>query len=276
MNELELKLIELMEAMGLSVDEYVTQKISEFASIHNTDVATLQDKLSAIDVALDGVGDGEITVGQNIITQISGLEGRLTTVEGNTAALGSQITAETVRAEAAEAVLNNKIDAEQLRAETAEAALDTVINNALIEGEARVAALEEDKLVQETRMAATEAVDAAQSAAITATEGELDVLNGDDTVVGSVAKSVKDAVDVETAARTDADVALQEQITEITGGGVGSIGDLENRVEANETSITDIQANKLDVTKVTSLNIVSIENVFRAKLGLVATAMPIV
>jgi len=71
-------------------------------------------------------------------------------------------------------------------------------------------------------------------ARITNLEGGLATLNGDASTVGSVANSVKSAVDAEAVLRADADTALQAQIDAIAGGGTGSVASVQAELDATQ------------------------------------------
>lgn len=61
-------------------------------------------------------------------------------------------------------------------------------------------------------------------------QSSIDTLNGDETVDGSVAKAVKTEAD----ARAAADQALQDQIDQLTGGGSGSISGIQAELDATQ------------------------------------------
>ena len=83
--------------------------------------------------------------------------------------------------------------------------------------------------------------DTALQGRATALETAVGVLNGDDTTAGSVAKSVKDAVDAETTRATGVEGGLQDQIDAInTAMGDGESGDgnsIVDRIGALETGL---------------------------------------
>ena len=73
-------------------------------------------------------------------------------------------------------------------------------------------------------------------------QAAIDTLNGSADEDGSVAKAVKDAVDAEAKLREDADTALDERLDAIETS-IGTGGDLEKRVKANEDAIDVINGN---------------------------------
>ena len=84
--------------------------------------------------------------------------------------------------------------------------------------------------------------DVALQGRATALESAVEILNGADTVEGSVAKSVKDAVDAETSRATGVEGGLQDQIDAINsamGDGEGGDGSsIIDRIGALETGLT--------------------------------------
>jgi hypothetical protein len=168
MNELEVKLIALVEAMGISVDEYVNQQINALATTVGTDVNGLSAKIAAIDTALDGINDGSIdttaiqSIGGNIVEAIAANNTLGVTNQTAIANLGTALNS-------ALDALTGRVNTLELEMDAVEGRLDTVEATQATQG-AAIVSVEDRATALEGRATATEAKDAAQDARLNALE----------------------------------------------------------------------------------------------------------
>lgn len=244
--ELETALSQLATSMGMSVVEYV-QSLGYSTSAQLTSAVTgVQAQIDAITeldgsngaeslaekiAAIDAVLSDENGVIQNILTKI--LENKQLVVD------------ETARATTAEADLQSQITAAANQGSSSATSITNLENNLA------------------AAIVAYQAKDASQDTLIQANADAIAILNGDNTVDGSVAKAVKaeedraKAVEAANTVKADAnDVAiddLQSQIDTLTGaggnGGNTTIEGLNVRVTNVENTLNDTVDGNGDLVK---------------------------
>ena len=218
--------------------------------------ATIASQLSSVDSRLDVIEGDENTAGsiekalqdakdyadsvsgssgaqvqgnldQEILDRIAGdaaLDARLDTIEGADSVEGSVAKAEKDAKDFAQSL----VDSEESARESADSAMDARLD--VIEGPESQAgsiakSLKDAKdytdaqmaIEQEARQDAIDAEQTARESADSAMDARLDVIEGADTVVGSIAKALKDAKDY-----TDAEVAAEAELREMLDNSVSN------------------------------------------------------
>jgi hypothetical protein len=225
------------------------QDLVDYKSQIATEQAAQDSKISANETGLSTLIN---TVAANKTASEaadSALEARIVVNEGDLSTLKSDKTVEGSVAYA--------VEQEAVRAKAAEAAnrATSDANIATAKTEAIAAAkVESDKVAADVaaNKTAQDAINTSVQAQLDANDGELAVLNGDETVEGSVAKAVADAKTVLDA--KDAD--LQAQIDAL---GTGSITDLTDRVTVLESDMNDTVDANGDVVKGVKTKVADLE-----------------
>lgn len=239
------------------------------ASSAASDIAAEQARALAAEAALQAEIDAEETRAQaaesNLQGQITAEVGRATAAEATIAAnLASEIASRTAADAAETAARSAAISAEQTRAEAAEAAIEADlaaetaarISAVAAEAAARAAAVSAEKTRAElaeaglqsdidteisNRVAAVSAEQARAEAAEAGLQSELDVLNGADTLSGSVAYAVKTAKTAleaslasEQSARIAGDAGLQSDLDAEEARALAAEAALQSDIDAEE------------------------------------------
>jgi len=213
--ELQTELENLAEELGISVQELLANYVT--GADYATDKAAIVARLDALDVI--DAGDGIETIAEKVAalnTMFTEDDSLATDVLNRIANNAAAITAETNRAVAAEGLIRTTAETANAQAATnadAISALDTKVNTKESESIAR---------------------DNALSDRVTANEGDLTVLNGDDTVVGSVANSVKQEENRAKAELATEKSALQ---SEIAAGDAATLTDAKDYTDAREAAV---------------------------------------
>lgn len=232
--DLEVALQQLASQMGLSVVEYVE-------SLGYSTVTELLAKEAGLQAQIDA------------ITELDGDNGVVSIAE-KVKAINDTLTDNTVVDNIISQILANKqaVLDEKARAEGVEAGLQTQITTNKNKTDSNETA----------RLALGVKVDGID-ARLTTAEGEIATLKGGDTVVGSVAKSIKDALDpvksdltgeiaraklAEGANKTQAD-GLQAQIDSLTSATSGNSDVLAGRVTTLENRLDDTLDTESNVVK---------------------------
>lgn len=213
--ELQLELEGLAEELGISVQELLTNYVT--GTDYATDKAAIVARLDALDVidAADGVDTlaEKVATLNAMFTENSNLA---TDVLNRIATNATAIADETTRATGVEAGLRTDVDAVTATGNantSAISALDTrIVNN----------------------KTASEAADAALGVRIDGVEGDVTVLNGDETVVGSVANAVKEE---ETRAKAELATEKAGLQAEIAAGDIATVGTAKDYTDAREAVI---------------------------------------
>lgn len=186
--DLQLELENLAEELGVSVEEalaIVTGRLDTNDGL----IASLQTAVSTNASAIEAITEMSENGVESIAEKIAALQamftedGNLATdvlnrIAANTTAIGANAT---------------EIAALQTAQENIQSALDALTDRVGV-NETNHSNLSNTVTANKT---AADAKNAEQDGRMDQIEGELDVLAGDDTVVGSIAKAIKDAVEVE-------------------------------------------------------------------------------
>jgi len=198
-DELQQALVDLATSMGLSVKEYVEGGFLDLQT-YGTDKAAIIARLDAID-KIDAA-DGVETLAEKIAAfnqVLSNDEGQLQEIVNLITANSASITAESDRAQAAEAQIAGRVDVVEASAASNAQNITNLSNT-----------------VAANKTAADDAISGLDTR-VTDNENKLDILNGDDTIVGSVANAVKQEADRAKAAEaanratSDANIATAKQ-----------------------------------------------------------------
>lgn len=240
---LELKLQELAEGLGLSVKEFVEGGFLDKAT-YQIDMEAVNSRLDAIDVMdeTDGV--------ETLAEKIKGINDVLANEEGELQGILNLITANSTKIGQVETDLSNY--------KTANDQKQTEQDNKLAENTGAISTLDQRVV---TNREASEQRDAELSDRVTGTENDIATLKGDATVVGSVAKAIKDSQDAQDVivdskivtakteaiagakTYTDAEIAkINADLDAITGGETGSLTELDGRVSTLENDMNDTLA----------------------------------
>ncbi len=212
-------------------------------------VAAIQDVTDAIDSLQSDLEAADDALAADIAseasTRASADSALQTAIDNEVSARQSAVSSEASTRAAADSALQAEIDAEEIARAAADDALDARLD--ILEGADTVAgsvakALKDAKAYTDSEVSALEtAVNAdiaALEAADVAIDGRLDILEGADTVSGSVAKALKDAkayADQKIADLVDGAPALLDTLNELAA----AIGDDENFVTTITTSISN-------------------------------------
>lgn len=196
-----------LSAVAADVHDWAKQDYETFkTNIANDLQLATNDQITALSARVTSL---ETTVGDST-------KGLVKAVADNTAAISGEIG----RATDAENVLSGRLD---------------VIEG---DGEGSIAKAEADAKTY------ADGLNSTLAARVTTNETAIGVLNGADTVTGSVAKQIKDAVATETQNRIDAINGLDTRLDTIEGTGEGSIA----KAEANAKAYTDAEIDKVEAT----------------------------
>ena len=255
-------------------------QLDAISSASTSAVAAEQARALAAEAAIQAEVDAEesraLAAEQNLQGQITAEVGRATQAEADIAAdLAAEIASRTAADAAESAARAAAVSAEQTRALAAEAAIEADLaaeESARIaavsaEAAARAAAVSAEKTRAElveaglqsaidseisNRVAAVSAEKSRAEAAEAALQGDLDVLNGADTLSGSVAYAVKTAktaleasIASEQSARIAADATLTSDLDAEEARALAAEQALGNRID---TEITDRAAAVLTLT----------------------------
>lgn len=210
----------------------------------NTDLQTLQAadaaelaRATAAEAGLQSeldatqVGAGLSSAGAYVANSSANFIASATSLSGADDALDAAIKAEEVRALAAEGVNAAAISAETTRATSAEGLLDGRLDIIEGTGEGSIAKAEADAVAAANEY--TDSAVATVSDGVEAVEDRLDIIEGDESTPGSIAKSLKDAKDY-----ADSKVAALGNVFEYVGTIASSVnGNLDSlsKKEAGDT-----------------------------------------
>lgn len=240
--ELQTELENLANSLGITIDELLQDYVT--TDSYALDKAAIEARIGAIDVIDSEDGVDTIAEKVNAInTVISNNDGEIQGILDLITANDTAITAEETRALGIESGLRTDVDVAIAKSTANETSINTLSGT-----------------VSDNKTAIEGTVNALDTRVGTA-EGSLTTLNGDTTVVGSVAKQVADAkseantyADTKVATAetnavasaktyTDTEVAgVQTQLDALTGEGSGSLGEVEGRVGVVENRLDDTLA----------------------------------
>jgi len=229
-DELEQALQDLASEMGLSVKEYVESLGYATVAELQAAEANLQAQITAI-TELDA-DNGAESLAEKIAAinaVISDENGAIQNILGKILENKQAILDEVTRATAAEAALQSQITANANKTASNEAAITSIVSKA-------------NELKE-----AQDAVNADVENRLSGVEGTLETLTGDETVDGSIAKSIADEaartnVAISTAKTEAIDTAkayTDEKIEAITGDTATTVAGLDERVTGVEKTLND-------------------------------------
>lgn len=233
---------------GVKTGEAIKAQINSVISLGNVDIAALQAAIAQIQTLLDAdPGTPGFQIGQSIITQLTDLAGRITTLEGQTSVLESlgtlvnsidtSLSAEIARAQAAEQALAEQLGTLTTSLSTLQAQVD-----ALPEGGAcDCTAIATQLAAHGTAIANLQATDAATATQIASLQTAVEALQ---TTVAASAASVAAAEAAATAAASAA--AAAQATASAAAAAVAALDERENGRHNGHGNRLNVIEGKLD------------------------------